>query len=163
MKTLIKILCLSVLSVLSGDIITYFEDDKQISIKDVEFEKCTDDYAERTIFYKNSPEKKLKSNIKTTKISGYLLLISGLLNLYLISSDIDDIDKIKVISQLSNSSLALSGLSLITLEDINTIQAVKIFGENRKILTLLDDKGNLIDYECNQKENLQKNFLLEEN
>ena len=155
MKTLIKILCLSVLSVLSGDIITYFEDDKQISIKDVEFEKCTDDYAERTIFYKNSPEKILKNNVKTTKSSGYLLLISGLLNLYLyvISSDID-IDKIKVISQLSNLSLALSGLSLITLENVNEIQSVKIFGKKRKILTILDDKGNLIEYNCKQKENL---------
>ena len=52
----------------------------------------------------------------------------------------------------------------VTIFDIKESENIKKnFGENRKILTLLDDKGNLIDYECNQKENLQKNFLLEEN
>ena len=156
MKNLIKILFLSLLvSFCFSDVITYFDggyvkytnlgemtvvSDQRIVIKDVEIKSTLDGKIHYT-----------KPVLNSTSINsgGGLILLSGLLNLYIINVyeiDLNKLDELEKLNNISSGMLSLGGLLLL----INSIDYFNqdFYIDCEKIIELSDDNGNIIDFEC---------------
>ena len=150
MKTLIKILCLS--SFLYCDTISYLKNNEQVVINDVKFNKCEIHDYEKVIYYQYNSSKIAEYNTKKIKRTGIPILISGILNLYAANKEIksfDDYEEISLINNISSLSLVLAGISLFeVIDDSDKTESIDLWGESKRTLSILDDNGNEIEYEC---------------
>tara|TARA_B100000579_G_scaffold406466_1_gene392937 strand:+ start:326 stop:802 length:477 start_codon:yes stop_codon:yes gene_type:complete len=150
MKTLIKILCLSSFLICDTLVISQRDGNQSSILKNIIIEDCSIEGLNRTILYKKSEKSIIENNSNQLLGAGLSLLLSGILNFGITNSIIEndeDIDRIKMLQNISNASLLAGGIFLLNIDNpykIYTIETHRIDDQ----ISLYDGIRNQIEIDC---------------